>query len=337
MTTKQDPDNNTVIVANNPKYWQYNASRIFLDNTFEDLNEIENQPNNLRIDNTSTDIVLNVDNDDKKIKLDGNSEITRSLIVQDELSCNTIITNKIDSNFIKVNTLEPKDGLTITVPVEYTLEVFGTIIYGTSAAVHNLADSNVEDSRIWNTTIGYDTNGNIASNKAIFTDVSMNNLIIQNSSTIANKLDVSCVEVSNNFIVQNNIIIDNILNVGNNILIENVDYDDDDFIEPSLNYIAYGFNGFDKKHILITNGEYSFKNGGDDPLINTFLFIRFEFDTPDLSYNLDISYNDNNKFINGVDGDLWEDASNNIWLKFDQNNDDIIFNVKGDFGYLLIF
>ena len=248
---------------NDTSYIEYNSPGLpfMFDATYiyhsnEDYNDgsysqyLRTISNNLVIESNDSNIILSVP-DNKKVIVKNNMTVNNNLDV-----CNSVTTNRLTTNDISmtgvlylnpdlstniIGDLRILGNLTFannTGVVKKTFTAFDSNIFRSIITDSDICNSiiyscdlslvTITNSYIYNSVIGYDNNNNIVPNKAIFTDVSLNNLILNsnsqgtpsikfnsnsNSIIIQNSNDHSKLEISTPLIVGSPLIDTNISNI----------------------------------------------------------------------------------------------------------------------------
>ena len=221
---------------NDISYIEYNSPGIpfMFDTTYiyhsnEDYNDgsysqyLRTISNNLVIESNDSNIILSVP-DNKKVIVKNNMTVNNNLDV-----CNSVTTNRLTTNDISMTgvlylnpdlstniigdlrilgnlTFANNTGVVKKTFTALDSKIFRSII--TDSDICNsiiyscdLSHVTITNSYIYNSVIGYDNNNNIVPNKAIFTDVSLNNLILNSNSQGTPSIKFN--SDSNSIIIQN--------------------------------------------------------------------------------------------------------------------------------------
>ena len=173
--------------------------------------KIDASKNNLRIESVDSNIDVFTHNTNSinfqgKTNFNNNSIFNKSVTFEDSVvSKKTITTTDLDAYDISVGILRISDNLTANIigniKIQGSLDVIGqardgsgNVIQGSLLNNYTIQNSKLNDSSLNNTNINNSLIGFTGPSQAIFTDVSINNLAIENDLIINNNLKLKNIE-----------------------------------------------------------------------------------------------------------------------------------------------
>ena len=301
--------------------------------------QIDSSKNNLRIESVDSNIDV-FTHDDNSINFQGktnfnnNSIFNKSVTFEESVvSKKTITTTDLTAYDISVGILRLSDNLTANIigniKIQGSLDVIGqerdkdgNVIQGSLLNNYTIQNSKLNDSSLNNTNINNSLIGFTGPSQAIFTDVSINNLAIENDIIINNNLKLKNIE-ENGYIyatLSSNILASKyqILNENNTVFFKipenNLTFELQNTISSDTDN-KRGLNNY--KFYLEKNNKYYFEN---NDTTNSIISIGLYF--KDI-YNINISQQNEIYTYNNKDFYVYDEV----------NFKNFFINVLGNFVY----
>ena len=343
-------EKNYYVNYNNAKRpWKVNTSYISHNNenyvnesltTGGKTYNFNNAKNNLRIESVDSNIDVFTHNTNSinfqgKTNFNNNSIFNKSVTFEDSVvSKKTITTTDLVVSDISVGILRISDNLTANIigniKIEGSLDVIGqvkddsgNVVQGSLLNNYTIQNSKLNDSSLNNTNINNSLIGFTAPSQAIFTDVSINNLAIENDIIINNNLKLKNIE-ENGYIYAT--LSSNVLASKYQILNEN----DIVFFKIPQNNLTFELphtinnSDTDNKRGLANYKFYLEKN-------NKYYFENYDITTSSISIGL--YFKDINNINISTKNDIYTYNNKNFYVYDEVNFKNFFINVLGNFVY----